>query len=87
VLRTAQHDVRAEMLALRQEAERTGPAACVASIGWEFMVTSQFICGTREIRPWGGLHAPAARPGTARYIHSLPAPASHRSYQRQVNVA
>jgi hypothetical protein len=31
-------------------AERTGVAACVASIGWEFTVTCQFICSTREIQ-------------------------------------
>ncbi len=49
VLRTAQNDVWPEMPALLVEAERTGVAACVASIGWEFMVTSQFICSTREI--------------------------------------
>jgi hypothetical protein len=50
VLRTAQNDVWPEMPALLVEAERTGVAACVASIGWEFMVTSQFICGSREIQ-------------------------------------
>jgi hypothetical protein len=50
VLRTAQNSAWPEMPALLVEAERTGVAACVASIGWEFMVTSQFICSTREIR-------------------------------------
>jgi hypothetical protein len=50
VLRTAQNDAWPELPALLMQAERTGLAACVASIGWEFMVTSQFICGAREIR-------------------------------------
>jgi hypothetical protein len=50
VLRTAQNNAWPEMPALLVEAERTGVTACVASIGWEFMVTSQFICSTREIR-------------------------------------
>jgi hypothetical protein len=49
VLRTAQNDAWPEMPGLLVEAERTGAAACVASVGWEFMVTSQFICSTREI--------------------------------------
>jgi len=50
VLRTAQNDAWPEMPALLVEAERTGTAACVASIGWEYMVTSQFICSNREIQ-------------------------------------
>ena len=50
MLRTAQNDVWPEKPALLVEAERTGVAACVASIGWEFMVASQYICSNREIQ-------------------------------------
>ena len=50
VLRTAQDDAWPEMPTLLVKAERMGLAACVASIGWEYMVTSQFICGNGEIK-------------------------------------
>jgi hypothetical protein len=31
------------------QAERTGVPACVAAPAWEFMMTSQFICTSKEI--------------------------------------
>jgi hypothetical protein len=35
--------------ALLDEAERTGTEACVVSVGWEFMVTRQFIGSAGEV--------------------------------------
>jgi hypothetical protein len=43
VLRTAQHDAWPELPGLLAQAEREGVAACAEGVGWEFMVTSQFI--------------------------------------------
>ena len=64
MLRTAQNDVWPEKPALLVEAERTGVAACVASIGWEFMVASQFICSNRGIQRGATCTLPVP-PGTS----------------------
>jgi hypothetical protein len=45
------------------QAERTGVTACVADPGWEFMVTSQFICTPAEITD--GVDFQLWAPGTA----------------------
>ena len=49
MLRTAQHDAWPEPAAFLVAAERSGMTACAASVGWEFMVTSQFLRTAREI--------------------------------------
>jgi hypothetical protein len=49
VLRLAQHDAWPEMTGILVQAERTAVRACVADPGWEFMVTSQFICTPAEL--------------------------------------
>ncbi|HEX3956575.1 MAG TPA: hypothetical protein VHZ03_08080 [Trebonia sp.] len=54
-------------------AEWSGMAACAASVGWEFMVTSQFTA--REIA------------SGAAYRGGVPAATSHSHDRRQVNVA
>jgi len=49
VLRLAQHDAWPAMTGVLVQAERTGVRACVADPGWQFMVTSQFICTPAEL--------------------------------------
>lgn len=49
VLRTAQ-SAWPEMPALLVAAERSGVRACAGDVGWEFMVTSQFVCSPQEVR-------------------------------------
>ena len=44
-----QHNAWPSMTGLLVQAERTGVAACVADPGWEFMVTSEFICTPAEL--------------------------------------
>jgi hypothetical protein len=87
VLRTAQNDAWPELPALLAAAERLGVLACAASVGWEFIVTSQFIRADREIASGAAMHAPDARSGASRYRGSVPAAASPSNYRRQVNVA
>jgi hypothetical protein len=87
VLRTAQNDAWLEWLALLVAAERLGVPACAARVGWEFIVTSQFIRTDREIASGAAIHAPDAWPGASRYCGSAPAAASRSHYRRQVNVA
>jgi hypothetical protein len=65
-------------------AGRLGVPACAASVGWEFIVTSQFIRADREI---AAVHAPDAWSGASWYCGSVPAAASRSHYRRQVNVA
>jgi len=48
VLRLA-HNAWPAMTGILVQAERTGVRACVADPGWEFMVTSQFICTPAEL--------------------------------------
>jgi hypothetical protein len=48
VLRLA-HNAWPAMTGVLVQAERTGVSACVADPGWEFMVTSQFVCTPAEI--------------------------------------
>ena len=43
------HDAWPAMTGVLVQAERTGVRACVADKGWEFMVTSQFICTPAEL--------------------------------------
>jgi hypothetical protein len=43
------HDAWPAMTGILVQAERTGVRACVADSGWEFMVTSQFICTPAEL--------------------------------------
>jgi hypothetical protein len=43
------HDAWPAMTGILVQAERTGVRACVADPGWEFMVTSQFICTSAEL--------------------------------------
>jgi hypothetical protein len=57
------------------QAERTGVTACVADPGWEFMMTSQFICTPAQLRAGAHFHvyAPGLVPKNshvlARLIH------------------
>ena len=44
-----QHNAWPAMTGIIVQAERTGVRACVADPGWEFMVTSQFICTPAEL--------------------------------------
>ena len=43
------HNAWPAMTGILVQAERTGVTACVADPGWEFMVTSQFICTPAEV--------------------------------------
>ena len=43
------HNAWPAMTGILVQAERTGVRACVADPGWEFMVTSQFICTPAEL--------------------------------------
>ena len=55
------------------QAERTGVTACVAGPGWEFMVTSQFICTPAQLRSGARfyVYAPGPVPKNARAVARL----------------
>jgi hypothetical protein len=44
------HDAWPAVTGILVQAERTAVPACVANPSWEFMMTSQFICTTAEVR-------------------------------------
>jgi hypothetical protein len=44
------HDAWPEVTGFLVQAERTGVTACAADPGWEFMLTSQFICTPAQLR-------------------------------------
>ncbi len=45
-----QHDAWPAVTGILVQAERTGVRACAADPGWEFMLTSQFICTPAQVR-------------------------------------
>jgi hypothetical protein len=55
------------------QAERTGVRACAADPGWEFMLTSQFICTPAELADGAGfrLYVPGPVPRGARVVFRL----------------
>jgi hypothetical protein len=55
------------------QAERTGVTACVADPGWEFMMTSQFICTPAQLRSGARfyVYAPGPVPKHAHVLATL----------------
>jgi hypothetical protein len=72
VLRLA-HPAWPELTGLLVQAERTGVRACVADPGWEFMVTSQFICTPAELADGAAYHlyVPGAVPRGRQVVFRL----------------
>jgi hypothetical protein len=68
-----QHNAWPSMTGLLVQAERTGVTACVADPGWEFMVTSQFICTPAELADGAkfGLYLPGQAPRGAHVVFRL----------------
>ncbi|HTZ26373.1 MAG TPA: hypothetical protein VMC83_20435 [Streptosporangiaceae bacterium] len=68
-----QHNAWPSMTGLLVQAERTGVIACVADPGWEFMVTSQFICTPAELADGAkfGLYLPGQAPRGAPVVFRL----------------
>ena len=71
VLLRLAHNAWPAITGILVQAERTGVTACVADPGWEFMVTSQFICtpaSSRTVRGFQRLSCPAGAARQARWL-------------------
>jgi hypothetical protein len=73
VLLRLQHNTWPSMTGLLVQAERVGVTGCVADPGWEFMVTSQFICTPAELANGAkfGLYLPGQVPRGAQVVFRL----------------